>query len=82
MSSTQESLLFKISVTSTGLNPGQIDAFTKSLQALSNIKLNAASAAFFNEYASGAKTAKTSTDSFISSLTKGEAGFSKFNSTW
>ena len=69
MSST-ESLLFKISVTSTGLNPSQIDAFTKSLQALSNIKLTGNVGPVFNELNSQLKTGKTSADAFTSSITK------------
>ena len=80
MSSTTESLLFKINVTSTGLNSAAIDALTKSLQGLANVRLTGNLGNIFNGVDTGAKTAKSSIDGFTSSMQKGAAGFKNFDS--
>ena len=76
----QESLLFKISVTSTGLNPAQIDAYTKSIKGLGSVSVTGGAAAaikqIFTDINSGTKTSTSNLNQFNNTL-KGTTGVVK-----
>jgi hypothetical protein len=62
MSSTTESLLFKINVSTTGMTNAQVDALAKSLTSLGSLKFGSGASAEIDKIHASSKTTKTGVD--------------------